>query len=318
VGIETIPPLSLGAIRFFVAGLTIALLSIFVGEESLSRDELRLALLSGVLLMSSNGIVCSVELTVPSAIVAIFLGTTPIYMLLIAWMFFHGPPPSLQKIVGALIGAYGIAILTIDSETGPVGTNSSVSFVLLFISCLLWTFGSLIPRRLVVVQSKYRFVAFQMLAGGVALAVFSFIFERPLSHNWASVSFSSWVALAYLIIFGSILAFSAYTWLSRNVETHLVSSYALVNPIVAVLLGGLFLGEHVGPNAVSASVLVIGGLGLLVIPAPPRALVARIPQAERGWRLGRLLSSRSSMDWRISGKPALVLIDRTSSSRRKN
>ncbi len=265
-GIETIPPLSLGAMRFIVAGLTMFLVSYLAKEKPLNSHEVKTGIVSGILMMSANGLVCIVEKTIPSGIVAVFIGTAPIWMLLISWLFFNGARPTFWKFFGAIVGAIGIGIIAQESAEGSLDNSAWLGFGLLTVSCLSWTFGSLIPRRLPRVKSGLRFSGLQMFAGAMGLTLFSLIFEKPWAIDWSQVSSTSWWALAYLIAFGSLIAFSAYTWLSRNVQPHLVSTYALVNPVVAVFLGAIFYDEALSTHLLFATIIVIVGLSFLVIP----------------------------------------------------
>jgi drug/metabolite transporter (DMT)-like permease len=266
IGIETIPPLTLGSIRFFIAGSIMLLVSHFAKEARLNKRELKIGIISGILMISANGFVCIVEETIPSGIVAVFIGTAPIWMLLVSWLFFSGARPSFLKFFGALVGLIGIAIIARDSASTSLTSSPWLGFGLLTISCLSWTFGSLIPRRLPKVESGLRFSGLQMMAGAFTIGTFCLIFEKPFSMDWSQVSSKSAWALAYLIAFGSLIAFTAYTWLSRNIQPHLVSTYALVNPIVAVFLGAALYDEVLSANLLIATIIVIAGLSFLVLP----------------------------------------------------
>ena len=156
-------------------------------------------------------------------------------------------------------------------------------------------------------KSTYTFLAFQMLSGSGTLLIFSILFEKPFSHDWTSVSLTSCVALFYLTLFGSLIAFSAYNWLSRHVQVHLVSSYALVTPIFAVLLGSLMLGETLAPQLITASALVIGGLGLLVLPEPSSAVVLIKEGRDQFLRYASSIAVDSLTTATQKRQPALVL-----------
>lgn len=137
----------------------------------------------------------------------------------------------------------------------------------LCISSWLWATGTLVQRGAANVKSGFSFLAVQMASGAAFVLVISLVFERPWSYDWNLVSTRSWLALSYLIVFGSLIGFTAYSWLSRNVEPHLVSTYALVNPVIAVWLGWFLANEPLTAKFVLATALVLIGLVVLMTDA---------------------------------------------------
>lgn len=262
-GVETIPPLLLSTTRFLVAGLVMGLTASLLREKKLQSRELKLGMFTGVLLIGANALVCVVEKDLPSGLVAVFVGTMPMWILLISWLFFNGARPTAMKLSGALIACLGIAIIAWDSSSLNLATASWVGFTLLTISCLLWTIGTLVQRT-IPIQSPLKFSAVQMLAGSAAALVPSLAIEQPWHHDWGTVSPTSLWALAYLIVFGSLIAFTAYSWLTRNVQPHIVSTYAVVNPVIAVLLGSVFYQEPMTPGFLMATLVIVFGLVLLM------------------------------------------------------
>lgn len=266
-GIESIPPFMLSTARFFLAGIIMGALSLIFKEASLDRHELRIAALSGVLLILANAVVCVVEESLPSGLVAVVIGTMPIWMLLISWLMFQGGRPSLLKIVGSGVACIGIAMIASDSGL-KVENASSLGFVYLAFSCLFWSFGTLVQKKVAQIKSPLRFSALQMLTGSLVTLAASFTLEKPWEMEWGQVTPASLWALAYLIVFGSLIAFSAYSWLSRNVQPYLVSTYALVNPVIAVLLGAVFYHEPITPVFLGATLIILIGLFLLLVKKP--------------------------------------------------
>lgn len=263
--IDTIPPWSLTSLRFLTASFCVALAAFAKREGRLTTLERRTAIMSGILLVLANGIVCVLEKWVPSGIAAVVIGAMPIWIMLVGWVGFKTGRPQLRKMAGACVGLVGIGIIaTGNSHAETDGTFARFAPLVLCISSLLWATGTLIQRRVTAVTNGYSFLAMQMAAGAVMATVLSFIFEAPLQFDWSHVSLQSWLALAYLIVFGSLIGFTAYSWLSRNVEPHLVSTYALVNPVIAVWLGWLLKDEALTGKFVAATALVLIGLVVLM------------------------------------------------------
>lgn len=263
--IETIPPWTLTALRFIVASLCIGLVAIIKREGSLTAVEKRTAFTSGILLVLANGIVCVLEKWVPSGIAAVVIGAMPIWIMLVGWVGFDTGRPDARNIGGACIGLLGIAMIAAgNSHVSSDDAFARYAPLVLCVSSLLWATGTLIQRKAAGVKNGISFLTLQMASGAAAAVLLSLIFESPLTFDWASVSSDSWLALAYLIVFGSLIGFTAYSWLSRNVEPHLVSTYALVNPVIAVWLGWLLKDEPLTGKFVLATVLVLIGLTVLI------------------------------------------------------
>jgi drug/metabolite transporter (DMT)-like permease len=264
--IETIPAFTLSSMRFIIAAAFMAVFSLVKKEAPLTSQERTIALITGTTLVLGNAIVCVVEYWVPSGIVAVIVGSIPIWMMLTGWIFFHQNQPNLPRSLGALIGLLGVGLIALNSGEGAAATSEYAQYGILFLcgSGILWSVGTLLQRRLAGAQSLFRFTALQMSSGALLSVVIALAFERP----WASVenfSATSLWAMLYLVVFGSIIGFTAYSWLSRNVESHIVSSYAFVNPVIAVALGWVFFQEPITPLFLGATVLVLVGLALLVV-----------------------------------------------------
>lgn len=240
-------------------------------ESKLSKLEVRTAAISGIFLVLANGIVCVIERWVPSGIAAVVIGAMPIWIMLVGWIGFDTGRPGLRKIAGACIGLCGIALIAAgDTHTNTVGAFGKWAPLVLCVSSVLWAVGTLFQRRAKNVRSGILFLCTQMASGAAAAMLMSFIFEAPPTFDWTSVSEKSWLALGYLIIFGSLIGFTAYSWLSRNVEPHLVSTYALVNPVIAVALGWFLANEPLTVTFFSATLLVLLGLTILMSRPWPR------------------------------------------------
>lgn len=262
--IETLPPFGMSSVRFFCGALILYLISQYKKEGPLTVEEKKISALSGALLIFANGVVCLVEFWVPSGIVAVIIGAMPIWIMLVGWMFFRHAKPTFLRVLGSLIGLGGVALITFGGAVPEVSGIGRFGTLFLICSSFLWAIGTLIQKKAFGVRSVFRFSSFQMLAGAIPTGIISLLFERPWEYFDKGISTASFLAFLYLVIFGSVIAFTAYAWLSRNVDSHLVSTYALVNPIIAVLLGTIFFQEQLSSKLLSASVLVIFGLCLIM------------------------------------------------------
>lgn len=263
--IQSIPPWTMSSGRFFVAGALMLVLAAFKKEASLSRHEKMYSAISGVFLIFANGVVCVAEKTVSSGTVAVIVGAMPIWIMLLGWGAFSQSRPSLMKLVGSLVGLSGVVLIATDGISGVNGNSgSSFGALMLLGSSMAWAIGTLLQRRVTTVKSPIRFTGLQMLFGAVITLLMAFIFEKPWQISISSITTASWLATAYLVVFGSMIAFTAYSWLARHVEPHIVSSYALVNPVIAVWLGWFFLKEPLSSQFFLATALVLVGLSLLL------------------------------------------------------
>jgi len=262
--IQSIPPWTVSAGRFFLASILMLALSVFKKEEKLSPAEKKISGLSGLLMILGNGIVCVVEKSVSSGLVAVLLGAAPIWIMLVGWAGFQQTKPTLQKFIGALIGLVGVALIA-SGAMQPGAHDENWGLLLLLISSLAWATGTLLQRKLPPVKSPLRFSAWQMFSGAWLALAMSLIFEKPWEISPSDITTTSILATLYLVVFGSMIGFTAYAWLSRNVEPHLTSTYALVNPVIAVWLGWFFLNEPVTAKFFGGTFLVLAGLTLLIV-----------------------------------------------------
>lgn len=261
--IETIPPFTMTAIRFFFAGLIMAALSFYKKERPLTAPEKKIAWICGILLVTANALVCVVEMWIPSGLAAVVVGAMPIWMILVAWLGFHAEKPSWRKWMGAFIGLAGILLIASERESFGASVSVAGSVLILIGGNILWAIGTLIQRNMSALKSPLKFSQSQMLWGSLSTLCLGFIFESPWTVSWSQVSWISILSVAYLVTFGSVIGYTAYAWLARNVESHKISTYALVNPIIAVFLGWLFNDEAVSRHFLISTCLVLLGLVIL-------------------------------------------------------
>jgi drug/metabolite transporter (DMT)-like permease len=278
--VETLPPLLSAAIRFVVAG---AALIAFVAAQhwwrrrrgvasdvSLPRwTEWRTAFIVGALLLfAGNGLVSLAEQRIPSGIAAVMIATVPIWMSLFEAVLTRRMPSALA-IGGIAVGLIGAVILLLPSagldSLDPVGVG------MVAVGAMAWAIGSLYARRGPLPRNGLLGTGMEQLAGGLALAAVAVGIGEPGRLVLSQVSGASLLGLAYLVVFGSLVAFTAYTWLLAHVPVTTVATYAYVNPVVAVALGVLFRSEAVTPRTLLAAALIIGAVVAMVSGRPRQA-----------------------------------------------
>ncbi len=260
--VETLPPFGMAAARFLVAGAALYLWARARGAARPTAGQWRSAATVGLLLLlGGNGAVVWAEQAIPSSLAALLVSTVPLFMALLEWLH-AGQRPTLPVAAGLLAGFVGVVLLV--DPTGLAGASVPlVPALVTTAAALSWAAGSLYARKAPAPASPLLGSAMQMLAGGLALLFVSVASGEAARFDPAGSSAQSVAALLYLVVFGSLIGFTAYAWLLRNVQPALASTYAYVNPVVAVLLGWALAGEAVGPRTLFASALIVGGVGLI-------------------------------------------------------
>jgi drug/metabolite transporter (DMT)-like permease len=258
---ETMPPTYAAGVRFTLAGL---LMLGFIawrkgrGHLRITRAELASSAFVGLLLPGANSLLFITERQVPIGLASLIIGSIPLWVLLmrlalrerVDWI----------SAAGLLIGFAGIAILV-----RPGGGSGSLEYLLLTVlAAVLWSVGSFFSPRLRVPKDAFVATGFEMLIGGVFLLVIGLAFASPHDLNPAAYSARSLFGLSYLIVFGSIVGYSAYAWLLGNAPIGQVSTYAYVNPVIAIALGALILHEHVTLRIVAGAVLILAAVALVI------------------------------------------------------
>lgn len=258
IALETLPPFALGAIRFLIAGGGLYLVLRLRGAPTPSPREWRTAAITGVLLfVGGNGFVVLGEQWVSSGLVALVVGTMPLW----AALFAGAQRSSAREWLGLALGFLGITVLSLGGELHAAGAGA----LLVLLAPVCWALGVVLGRRGPLPAGGMA-AASQMLAGGVVLLGLSLIRGEALL---AIPSTRSLLAVAYLIVFGSLVGFTAYAYLLRNARTAVANSYAYVNPIVAIVLGAALAGETVGPTTWIAAAIILSGVAVLARPRKP-------------------------------------------------
>src|SRR5256714_11119035 len=243
IAVQPLPPLFYSGIRFGLAGLILAAWLAFRGVDlRVSRRELAGAAIVGSLMLSiANGLVNVAERTVPSGVAALIVASIPLWI--VVYRMVAGERVARDLLAGVLLGLVGVAILVVPG--GLNGTIDPLGAILLFIATLSWALGTFLSPRLATPRNALVSTAYQMLAGGVVLIVIAVAKGEIADVDPSTFSVRSLLALAYLVVSGSLVAFTAYTWLLQNAPVSLVSTYAFVNPVDAVILDALVLAEAV-------------------------------------------------------------------------
>ncbi|MFF2569161.1 EamA family transporter [Streptomyces sp. NPDC058084] len=261
--VETLPPFLSAGARFITAGLLLAgIIAWRQGPAALKVSPRQLASAVGVgllLILGGNGLVVLAETSVPSGLTALLIAVVPAWVVLLKAG--AGERPTAGGTVGVLLGLAGLAVLTLPGLSGEV----HVGGVLLVVAATVcWSVGSFSSSRIPMPRNPFTASAYEMLAGGIAGVGVGLVRGEQHGLDLSAVSGRSWAALAYLVVFGSLIAFTAYAWLLQAAPLSLVATYAYVNPVVAVALGALVLGEALSWPLVLGGAIVVAGVCLIV------------------------------------------------------
>lgn len=279
LAIETMPPLIMAGTRFVIAGV---LLLAWKWPRHGARPtwvHWRSALIVGTLMIlgGNGGVTVAENYGVPTGFVALMIGAVPIWVTVLNWLLFGAPRPNGRMALGLAFGLSGLVLLV-----GPATLVSGeealdpVGVLLLVAAAMTWASGSLYARSASLPDQPLLATGMQMLMGGVAqFAVATFIGEWD-DLTLSAISLESFIALVYLTLIGSLLAYSAYIWLLRNTAPTRAASYAYVNPVVAMVLGWAFLGEAITLRMVLAGAIIIGSVRVITSLRAQQAPAARV------------------------------------------
>jgi drug/metabolite transporter (DMT)-like permease len=262
--IETLPPFSMAGVRYLVAGGVLVIWQRARGAPWPSAVEWReAAIVGGLMLLGGNGGVCWAEQIVPSGITALFISTVPIWLVLLDWLWLGNIRPSPRIVLGLALGIGGVALL-VRTSGAPGGAAPPLGAAVLVLASGLWAVGSLYSRRARLPAAPFLSIGMEMVAGGALLVLAGAAVGEWSRMNLAGASARSLLSLLYLITFGSLIGFSAYIWLLRSTTTARASTYAFVNPVVAMFLGWAFAGETLEPRTLVAAAVAITGVVLIL------------------------------------------------------
>lgn len=260
IGLETLPPFAMAAIRFASAGVVLLAILLALGHRLPGlRPAGNAAIMGTLLLGGGNGLVCYAQQTVSSGLAAVAVASMPLFAAVFAGLY--GNWPGRRDAIGLAIGFAGVVFL----NTGAEFLASPAGALALLLAPLCWAFGSVWSRRQAMPEI-WMGTAIQMLAGAAALTLASWATGEALPVRWTGEAIA---VVAYLAVFGSLIGFTAYVYLLGAVRPALATSYAYVNPPIAIGFGVLFAGEHLTWHEVAASVVILAGVAL-ILTAPRR------------------------------------------------
>jgi drug/metabolite transporter (DMT)-like permease len=275
VAVETLPPFLMAGMRFAIAGVLLFGFLRIRGAKWPTLVQWRDQTFIGVfLLLGGNGVVSWAEQRTPSGITALILGASPVIVVIFDWLRPGGRRPTLGLVAGVSVGIVGVAML-VGPGAIPAGYRPpAIDIVALLLASVSWWIGSFYSKHaknrtpLMVASSM------QMLTGSASMLLTGWILGEGRGFHLASVSPHSWIAFAYLVVAGSIIAFPVYVWLLEHSTPAKVSTYAYVNPVVAVFLGWAILGEPMNLRILLAGAVIIGAVAIITIgrtrdPAKP-------------------------------------------------
>jgi len=263
VVVQTMPPLLTAALRHLLAGIAMAAW-VFARDRDafrVTRAQFWNAALIGTLLLGGgNGLVMLGERTVPSGLAALIIASVPLWI--VVMRLIKGDRIGADVIGGVGLGLVGVAVLVVPG--GLDGTTEIVGLLMILGATLSWAFGTFLSPRLPLPRNVFASTAIQMLSAGIACAVAGVAIGEPQHVDPSRFSLGSLLGLAYLVIVASLMAYSAYTWLLQNAPVSLVSTYAYVNPVIAVFLGTVFLAEPLASTTLAGAALIVAAVAFIV------------------------------------------------------
>jgi|YelNatPaOPRAMG01_1025707.scaffolds.fasta_scaffold00130_29 drug/metabolite transporter (DMT)-like permease len=274
--VQSIPPFLMAAARHLTAGLILYAVQRLRGDAPPTLRQWRSAAIIGVLMLTfGNGMVSWAEQRVYSGIAALLVGSVPIWIILLDWLVIRKQQADRSRrwmtASGIAVGFVGIVLLVGAGQFSRTGSGvDMVGAGALVLGSVMWAGGSLYSRDADLPESSLLGTGLEMISGGVGLVLLGTITGEWSRLNLAAVTPNSLLGLGYLITFGSLVGFAAYTWLLRAAPTALVSTYAYVNPIVALVMGSVVGAEPLAPREVAAAAIIVGAVALITLAQPAR------------------------------------------------
>ena len=273
VGVETIPPLLMAGVRFLIAGAILYGFARWRGEATPTRAQWRgSAIVGACLLLLGNGGVVYGEQTVPSGVAALLVAAVPVWMVVLDWLWHGSARPTPRVVVGLVLGLLGIVLLVGPGAFGRAigGAVDPLGAAVLVTASVSWAVGSVWSRRLELPRNAILATGAEMLCGGTLLTLAGLARGEAAAVHPSAISLASAAALLYLILVGSLIGFTAYIWILAHATPARASTYAYVNPVVAVILGWAILGERLTLRMLLAAAVIVGGV-ILITTARARA-----------------------------------------------
>jgi drug/metabolite transporter (DMT)-like permease len=265
--VDFVPPLIASGMRNVLAGSTLLLYAVLNSEfRKPTKTEFWQNIFIGFLMITvGNGLFTVVAHWVPSGYSSLFSSLSPVVIVLILWLL--GEKPNIKLVAGCVLGFVGISILSGFKNRAIVGQEQNYGWSVLFLALALvaWNVGVVVTKRAKFNFSVAQLAGFQMFVGGTMSLIISFLLNEWDGFSISTVPASAYAALGYLFVFGSILGFTVFNWLSKQIHPTLLSTYNYVNPIVAIGLGALLMSEPIDAFMILAAVFIIGALVLITL-----------------------------------------------------
>ena len=269
VGLESFPPLLLAGTRHVAAGLLLYLFFHRAGTKPTKTQWITAAVTGVLMLFGGNGGVCWAEQYVPSGITALLVATVTLWMVLVDWLRPGGHRPSARGLFGIVTGFAGLLVLVGPAHLGKAGRVDPIGAGILVLASLSWACGSLYSKHGTLPSSPLLGAGMQGLCGGAALWIIGLLAGEGSRLHPGHITLGAWLAIGYLVLFGSCVGFSAYLYILKKSTAARAATYAFVNPIVAMILGWAFGGEGLTARTLIAGAVILTAV-VLVITAPHR------------------------------------------------
>lgn len=264
--LESMPPFLMAAFRFMTAGTIMLLVARFSNHQWPSAREIKNSSIVGfLLLVIGNGGVVWAEQYIDSGIAALLVTIEPVWVVLLLWMKSNNQKPSAITWIAIFLGIAGMLVLTGPVSLGAMNHLNPWAVASLLVSSLSWAIGSVYALQLKMPSSASMNTAFQMLAAGLTLLLIGSVRGEWIGFELSSITTNSWLGFLYLIVFGSLMGFTSYGYIVRNASPTSVSTYAYVNPVIAVFLGWWLGNERVGIQTLVAALLLVSAVVIIIM-----------------------------------------------------
>ncbi|MGH2701600.1 MAG: EamA family transporter [Actinomycetota bacterium] len=261
--VETMPPFLAGGVRFVAAGLVMQIVLMIrrgpKGVRVTPKEILACTFVGGALLFAGNGLVMVAEQSIPSGLAALIVAAVPLWVVVLRSIFKDRVPR--DTLIGVVVGFAGVGILVLPGSSGTASTTGMFTVVA---ASAFWACGSFFSKRVPLPDDPFTSTTIQMLCGGVIMLLAGLVTGEGSRVDFDAFSTSSIIGLVYLIFAGSLLAFTAYTWLLQHAPISKVATYAYVNPVVAIFLGWALLGEPVTLTIAIGATVIVGSVAYIV------------------------------------------------------
>jgi drug/metabolite transporter (DMT)-like permease len=271
----------MASVRFLVSGSILYIYARSKGAMPPKLTHWKSAAVTGLflLLIGNGGMAWSLQF-IPTGLAAILVATEPFWLVVVAWTLFGKGRPSGKEAIGLITGFMGIVLLVTFGQSKNIGITNPAGVVMVIVSAIAWAIGSMYVTRATVPESPMLSISLQMLAGGAMLFMAGTLAGEWNVLKFDEVSTKSGLALVYLTLFGSLIGFTAYSWLLGNVSPSMASTYAYVNPVVALILGWSVGGEIITLPMLLASAVIIISVIIITLAKPAKKAVAEAAQQE--------------------------------------